>query len=257
VTTSPVAAYFDGVADEYDQVLPFFACFARQVAEVITIPPHAQVLDLGAGRGALSAELAGRVARIVAVDAAPRMVELLARDLPAVEARVMDAARLDFADAAFDLVVSGFVVHILPDPLRVIAEVKRVLKPGGQFALTVPGRADSSPDPWTDPLVGLFAEYRSYLAGGSGRHVNDMEEAAALREAGFIDVAARTLEIAIPVPDGETYWRFTRSHGAGMFINALPDDKRTEFHDRLVAAVDTAGEITMRRSATLWLARRP
>jgi hypothetical protein len=84
-----------------------------------------------------------------------------------------------------------------------------------------------------------------------------MEEAAALREAGFIDVAARTLEIAIPVPDGETYWRFTRSHGAGMFINALPDDKRTEFHDRLVAAVDTAGEITMRRSATLWLARRP
>jgi 16S rRNA A1518/A1519 N6-dimethyltransferase RsmA/KsgA/DIM1 with predicted DNA glycosylase/AP lyase activity len=84
-----VAAYFDGVADEYDQVLPFFACFARQVAEVITIPPHAQVLDLGAGRGALSAELAGRVARIVAVDAAPRMVELLAHDLPAVEARVM------------------------------------------------------------------------------------------------------------------------------------------------------------------------
>jgi hypothetical protein len=76
-------------------------------------------------------------------------------------------------------------------------------------------------------------------------------------EAGFIDLAARTLEIAIPLPDGETYWRFTRSHGAGMFINALPDDKRTEFHDRLVAAVDTAGEITMRRSATLWLARRP
>ena len=257
MTTSPVAAYFDGVADKYGQVLPFFTCFARQVAEVIEIPPFAQILDLGAGRGALSAELVGRAARIVAIDAAPRMAELLARDFPAVEARVMDAARLDFTDAAFDLVVSGFVVHILPDPLQVAAEVKRVLKPGGQFALTVPGQADGSPDPWTDPLADLFAEYRRYYPGGFGRHYNEVQEAATLRAAGFTDIAARTLEIAIPVPDGETYWRFTRSHGAGMLINGLPDDKRTEFHDRLVAAVDTAGGITLRRSATLWLARRP
>jgi SAM-dependent methyltransferase len=257
VTTSPVAAFFDGVADEYDQVLPFFASFARQVAEVVDIPPQAQVLDLGAGRGALSAELAGRAARIVAVDAAPRMVELLARDFPAVDARIMDAATLDFADAAFDLVVSGFVVHILPDPRQAVAEVKRVLKPGGQFAFTVPGRADGSPDPWTDPVIGLFAEYRRYQPDGFGPQVNQVEEAAALREAGFTDVAARTLEIAIPLPDGETYWRFTRTHGAGMFINGLPEDKRTEFHGRLVAAFDAAGENTLRRSATLWLARRP
>jgi SAM-dependent methyltransferase len=107
----------------------------------------------------------------------------------------MDAARLDFDDAAFDLVLSGFMMNVLPDPLPIIAEVHRVLKPGGQFALTVPGRPDGSPDLWTDPLVDLFAEYRKYQAGGSGRHGNDVEEDEALREAGFAEVTGRTLEI--------------------------------------------------------------
>jgi hypothetical protein len=74
---------------------------------------------------------------------------------------------------------------------------------------------------------------------------------------GFTDVTRQTLEIAIPVPDGQTYWNFTTSHGAGTVINALPDDKRTELHDRLVTAVDAAGGTTLRRSATLALARRP
>ena len=58
------------------------------------------------------------------------------------------------------------------------------------------------------------------------------------------------------MPDGETYWRFTRSHGEGAAINGLPDDRRAELHDRLVAAIDAAGGTTLRRSATLARARR-
>jgi SAM-dependent methyltransferase len=257
MTTDSPAAYFDGVADDYDQVLPFFASFAVQAAELIEIRPGAQVLDLAAGRGALTAQLAGRAGRIVAVDAAPRMVELLHHDFPAVEVHRMDASWLEFADAIFGLVVSGFAVHILPDPLAAAAEVKRVLKPGGQFALTVPGRADGAPEPWTDPLDDLFAEYRKYQADGSGRLGNDVHVGEVLRTAGFTDVTGRTLEVAIPVPDGETYWRFTRSTGMGTFIDGLPGGMRTEFHDRLVTSVDEAGGITLRRSATLWSGRRP
>lgn len=176
MTTSPVVAHFDGVADTYDQVLPFFASFAARVAQALS--------------------------------------------LPAVESHRMDAAALGFPDATFDLVVAGFVLHIMSDPVTAVAEVKRVLRPGGQFAFTIPG----------------------------GR---------LLDQAGFTDVSWQTLEVAIPVPDGETYWRFARSHGTGARINALPDDKRTELHDRFVAAVDADGDFTLRRSATLALARRP
>jgi ubiquinone/menaquinone biosynthesis C-methylase UbiE len=255
MTISPVAAYFDGVADVYDQVIPFFAGFARQVAAALDLPPDAQVLDLAAGRGALSTELVGRAGRMVAVDAAPRMVELLSHDLPAVETHVMDAAALDFPDATFDLVVAGFVVHILPDPVAAVGEVRRVLRPGGQFAFTIPGRADGSPDPWPDPLNDLVMEYRKHQITGSGLRPYDADEEALLDRAGFTDVSRQTLEIALDVPDGETYWRFTRSHGTGAAINGLPDDKRAELHDRLVAAVDAVGGTVLRRSATLVRAR--
>jgi ubiquinone/menaquinone biosynthesis C-methylase UbiE len=254
MTTSPVARYFDGVADVYDQAIPFFASFARQVAGALDLPPDAQVLDLAAGRGALSTALAGRAGRMVAVDAAPRMVELLARDLPAVESHLMDAAALEFPDATFDQVVAGFVMHILPDPVAAVAEVRRVLRPGGQFAFTIPGRADGSPDPWPDPLGELFLQYRKHQVPGTGYRPNDAEEL--LARAGFVDVGRQTLEVAIPIPDGETYWRFTRSHGEGAAIDGMPEDKRAEFHDRVVAAVAAAGGTTLRRSATLTVARR-
>jgi O-methyltransferase/aklanonic acid methyltransferase len=251
-----VVAHFDGVADVYDQVIPFFASFARQAAAALTLPPGAQVLDLAAGRGALSRELAGRAGRLVAVDAAPRMVELLARDLPDVETHVMDAAALDFPDATFDLVTAGFAVHIMADPVAAVAEVKRVLRPGGQFAFTIPGRADGEPDLRDDPFDDLISEYRQYRVAGAGFRGNDADLDELLDQAGFTGISWQTLDIAIPVADGETYWRFERSHGAGSMIDSLPDDKRTELHDRLVRAVDAAGGTTLRRSATLALARR-
>jgi SAM-dependent methyltransferase len=166
----------------------------------------------------------------------------------------MDAAALEFPDATSDLVVAGFVVHILPDPVAAVAEVRRVLRPGGQFACTIPGRADGTPDPWPDPLNDLLQEYRNYQVTGTGYRPNYAE--VLLDQAGFTDVSWQTLETAIDVPDGETYWRFTKSHGAGAAIDGLPDDRRAELHDRIVAAVDAAGGTTLRRSATLARARR-
>ena len=96
-----------------------------------------------------------------------------------------------------------------------------------------------------------FLEYRKVPGGRDRYRPNGADAAELLERAGFTDVRWQTLEIAIAVPDGETYWRFTRSHGAGAAINGLPDDKRAELHDRLVAAVDAAGGTTLRRSAAL------
>jgi SAM-dependent methyltransferase len=259
----PVPRYFNGVADVYDQVLPFFAGFARQIAAALEVPDGAQVLDLAAGRGALSRELVGRAGRVVAVDAAPRMVELLARDLPEVDGRVMDAAELAFPDATFDLVVMGFALHIVADPVAVVAEVRRVLRPGGRFAFTIPGRADTDDaaddDPdgaGDDPLNDLLMEYRKYQIPGTGYPPNSADPATLLERAGFTDVRWQTLELAIDVPDGETFWRFTRSHGYGAAIDGLPDDKRDELHQKIVAAVDDEGGTTLRPSAALAIARR-
>ncbi|MCO8275136.1 hypothetical protein M1L60_31605 [Actinoplanes sp. TRM 88003] len=108
----------------------------------------------------------------------------------------------------------------------------------------------------SSPLVDLYAEYRRFQADGFGRHGNEVEESELFEQSPLIDVRAETLEVAIPVPDGETYWRWSRSHGSGRFIDGLPDDKRNEMHARLLERVDEIPDFVLRRSATLWTARK-
>ena len=252
-----VVAYFDGVADSYDQVLPFFGRFAEEAMPYLDSPPGAKALDLAAGRGALTERLLARGCEVTAVDGARRMIELLREDHPTAACSVMDATCLDFPADTFDLVVCGFALHIIPDPATVLAEASRVVKPGGLLAFTVPGRADGAPDPWRDPLVDLYAEYRRFQADGFGRHGNDVEESELFEQSELVDASATTLEVALPVADGETYWRWSRSHGSGRFINGLPAEKRAEMHARLLNEINEIPNFTLRRSATLWTSRKP
>jgi ubiquinone/menaquinone biosynthesis C-methylase UbiE len=257
VEGNSVVAHFDGVADFYDQVLPFFSDFAEAAVRRIAPAPGAKALDLATGRGAFADKLLARGCEVTAVDGAPRMIELFSNDHPGVESYVMDATRLDFSADTFDLLICGFAIHIISDPHTALAEAIRVVKPGGRLAFTVPGRADGTPDPWRDPLVDLYAEYRRFQADGFGRHGNDVEESELFAQSGLIDVSATTLEVALRVPDGETYWRWSRSHGSGRFIDGLPDEKRSEMHTRLVERVNQIPNFTLRRSATLWTSRKP
>ncbi|MFF5077740.1 class I SAM-dependent methyltransferase [Actinoplanes sp. NPDC000266] len=257
MTSDPVVTHFDGVAGTYDQILPFFTAFATQAVDRIGPAPGQRALDVAAGRGAFTAALLARGCAVTAVDGAPRMIELLRRDHPQAAAQVMDAARLDLPSGMFDIVVCGFAVHIMADPYAAVSETIRVAKPGATVAFTVPGRADGTPDPWPDPLVGLYAEYRRFHPDGCGRHGNDVDEATLLAQSGLTGITAATVEVAIPVPDGETYWRWSRSHGSGRFIDALPAAKRAEMHTRLLEQLATSPGFVLRRSATLWTARTP
>ncbi len=253
----PVAGHFNEVAEAYDEVIPFFATFAARFDERMLWPdPPATVLDLGAGRGAMTARALARGLRVVAVDAAPRMVELLQRDHPGADARVRSADALDLPDGSVDLVVASFLIHIVPRPEATMDEALRVLKRGGRIVLTVPGRADGSPDPWDDEVNDLVKSYRRFQPDGDGRHGNDAEEQELLKARGVWDLTSESVDIAIPVPDGDTYWRWMTSHGAGTFAKRLPDDRRRELYRDICARIDARGGWTVRRSATIWQATR-
>ncbi|MEV4346711.1 class I SAM-dependent methyltransferase [Actinoplanes sp. NPDC049596] len=248
---SPVVAHFDGVADAYDQVLPFFAAFATQALRHLDTPPGTRALDLAAGRGAFTSQLLHRGCDVTAVDGSPRMIEHLRRDHPGLDARVMDATRLDLPDDTYDLIVCGFAIHIITDPYAALAEALRVAlrvaRPGATLAFTVPAAGVS------DPLTDLYAHYRQYQPDGSGRHGNDLD----LTRTRLAGLTETPLEVSLPVPDGETYWRWSRSHGSGRFIDGLPAAKRTEMHDRLLQRLAGRTDFALRRSATLWTARKP
>ncbi len=91
-----------------------------------------RVLEVGPGPGELAERMAKELgAGVVAIDVSPRMVELTrARGI---DARVGDVQELPFEDEAFDLVVAGWVLFHPADLDRALAEIARVLRPGGRL----------------------------------------------------------------------------------------------------------------------------
>jgi SAM-dependent methyltransferase len=97
-------------------------------------PPGRRTLDLGCGEGRVGAELQRRGHELIGVDSSERMVEMAREHHPA---EVADASDLPFEDGAFDLVIAYMSVMNFDDPETAIAEVARVLEPGGRFCSAI------------------------------------------------------------------------------------------------------------------------
>ena len=154
--------------------------------------PGDRVLDVGAGFGRHVYECARRGAHVVALDyAADEVVQTkdtLAAMVTAGEITADkligvlrgDACRLPFRDATFDVVITSEVLEHIQDDVSAIAEMVRVLKPGGRFAATVPA--------WLPEVVNwkLSEDYHApKAAGGHVRIYARTELRAKLRAAGL------------------------------------------------------------------------
>jgi len=121
---------FDGLA--YDQVL---AKVKRALGD--PLPTFGRALEIGSGTGYFSLNLmrAGVIKRLTCTDLSEGMLEALQRNATAlglaVETVPCGAEQLPFPDRSFDLVLGHAVLHHLPDLERSLAELARVLKPGG------------------------------------------------------------------------------------------------------------------------------
>jgi ubiquinone/menaquinone biosynthesis C-methylase UbiE len=120
---------------------------SQQVAEQATTrlarlapKPGQRLLEVGCGNGAAAIQLASAFGlEVVGVDVDPEQVAAATETAAAaagaggVRFMVADAARLPFADGEFDLVYTNKTTHYVPDWQQAVAEMGRVLKPGGQL----------------------------------------------------------------------------------------------------------------------------
>lgn len=178
-SSGDVAAYYD---DYWGRgVYPEGSAFNRPLSSLIEPHVGAEVrcLDVGCGNGRAGGRwLVERVGSYIGVDVSPTAVEA-AREL-GLDARVIESATsLPFDDGSIDLVVCIEVLEHLVRPDHAVAEIKRVLAPGGVFIATVPNivfwrrRLDSLlgrwhplgdelaiEQPWRDPHVRFFTPNR-------------------------------------------------------------------------------------------------
>ncbi len=111
----------------------------RAVRYMNTLPPS-RILEVGVGTG-MSLPAYERKHRITGIDLSTEMLEKarerkLRRNLSNVENILeMDAGDLKFEDDSFDVVVAMYVMTVVPDPVRVMRELARVCKPGGEVIL--------------------------------------------------------------------------------------------------------------------------
>jgi SAM-dependent methyltransferase len=99
--------------------------------------PGRRTLDLGCGEGRLGPVLRALGHQVVGIDASPAMVHLAAtRGVPEL-AMVADAAELPFRDGAFDLVVAYMSLHDIDQMPQAMAQIARVLGPGGRLCMAI------------------------------------------------------------------------------------------------------------------------
>ena len=112
---------------------------ARRLVEFCGLPEQGRILDIGSGTGSLAFAIAGRC-DVVGIDSSKEYIAYASSKNPfpgGASFQVADAQHLRFENASFDGALSLLVFNFIPDPAKALAEVRRVVKPGGAIAAAV------------------------------------------------------------------------------------------------------------------------
>jgi ubiquinone/menaquinone biosynthesis C-methylase UbiE len=146
--------------------------YYREVAEEVTSSIRTgRILDLGTGPGYLPIEIAGRAAdiKVDGIDLTRALIKMARENArnagmaDRVHFEVGHAGKLRFADESYDMVISTGMLHMLREPVEVLSECYRVLRPGGETWIYDPARVGSAIDAKKWKASFTFTERFVYL----------------------------------------------------------------------------------------------
>jgi ubiquinone/menaquinone biosynthesis C-methylase UbiE len=213
---------WDAVApawDRYrDRLFSDVRSVSERLVEQVDPQPGQTVLELTAGPGEtgfLAAARLGPTGRLISSDFAPAMVAAASRGaaergLDNVECRVLDAERIDLPDGSVDGVLSRFGLMLVPGQERAIAEIRRVLRPGGRCAYATWGAPQHNP--WIFHVVaallqnGVAPPGNPVAPGGLFSLATAESNHALAAVGGFSDVTVEELTGVMRFDGLDDYW---------------------------------------------------
>jgi SAM-dependent methyltransferase len=220
-------AFADG--DAYDDFMGrrYAVSLAKRFADFAGAGAGTRGLDVGAGTGALTAELLARGASVAAADPSPQFVAVLRERFPDVDVQEAPAESLPFESDAFDVALAQLVVAFVSDAPAAVAEMARVAR---RVAVCM----------WGIPEVDMFRAIDATAAaigvvrGGEPRRYRTPQEIHDLL-APLGEVESAELDVTAGYRTFEEFWQsLDRGVGpAGHWVASLDSDQRERAHEEL------------------------
>lgn len=219
---------------------PVTGLAVEPLLDAARITAGSTVLDVATGPGDLAAHAAARGASVVGVDIAEPVVALATRLHPDLDVRRADAHDLPFADGAFTAVVANFLLPHLGDHACAVAEMVRVLAPGGRLAVSTWDAAERA------AVLGVVVAAVAEAGAAPPRHLppgppffaysDDAALAGLLRGPGLREVEIERLSFTHHVESADELWDGVL--GGTVRTSALVEGQPPEVRRRIRAAFD-------------------